>query len=386
MEHDNVVHHPLGAAAYYYQSKETFLRSQLRNAGVPTDPAAEHKPIVVHIGAQPNSLPHAGTLICFALAFVLSKAWLELHPAMDISITLDFVDTAPDNGAIDVPPGYQRSHRFSRAMEGYLGDYFQIMNTFMALSGGIQWTHSFQSDLNSQSTISTVVKAVVEERDIVGPMVSPKKEKLPLRASCPQDGCGLADKAGTHNQYTDNRISFRCPTHDRHFVDLEDANDCKRLEYNTPLRNLIRNLVWGMDQNSIHVRVTGSDYAGAYQEDLFARPWRHIISKHPELRPVHTAHGTPDPPVTIFSPLLTDWAGSKLSKSLYVTAGAYQYMKDQGVDYLLSVARMRELGRDPSVIFHEVTRWLEDPKHLFTRSYSVEYIHSLFTQAESGAD
>ncbi|KIJ35429.1 hypothetical protein M422DRAFT_34666 [Sphaerobolus stellatus SS14] len=371
MEHDNVVHHPLGAAAYYYQSKETFLRSQLRNAGVPTDPAADRKPIVVHIGAQPNSSPHAGTLICFALAFVLSKAWLELHPAMDISITLDFVDTAPDNGAIDVPLGYQKSHRFSRAMEGYLGDYFQIMNTFRALSGGIQWTHSFQSDLNSQSTISTVVKAVVEERDVDGPMVSPKKEKLPLRASCPKDGCGLADKAGTHNQ---------------HFVDLEDANDCKRLEYNTPLRNLIRNLVWGMDQNAIHVRVTGSDYAGTYQEDLFARPWRHIISKHPELRPVHTAHGTPDPPVTIFSPLLTDWAGSKLSKSLYVIAGAYQYMKDQGVDYLLSVARMRELGRDPAVIFHEVARWLEDPKHLFTRSYSVEYIHSLFTQAESGAD
>ncbi|KIJ46976.1 hypothetical protein M422DRAFT_59561 [Sphaerobolus stellatus SS14] len=339
MEHDNVVHHPLGAAAYYYQSKETFLRSQLRNAGVPTDPAAEHKPIVVHIGAQPNSLPHAGTLICFALAFDLSKAWLELHPAMDISITIDFVDTAHDNGAIDVPPGYQKSHRFSRAMEGYLGDYFQIMNTFMALSGGIH-------DLNSQPTISTVVKAVVEERDVVGPVVSPKKQKLPLRASYPQDGCGLADNAGTHNQYTDNRISFRCPTHDRHFVDLEDANDCKRLEYNTPLRNLIRNLVWGMDQNAIHVRVTGSDYAGTYQEDLFARPWRYIISKHPELRP----------------------AGSKLSKSLYFIAGAYQYMKDQGVDYLLSVARMRELGRDPAVIFHEITRWLEEPKHLFTRS------------------
>jgi len=89
-----------------------------------------------------------------------------------------------------------------------------------------------------------------------------------------------------------------------------------------------------------------------------------------------------DPPVTVFSPLLTDWAGSKLSKSLYVKQGAYQYLKDQGVDYLLSFARMKDLNRNPAIIFREVSRWIDEPKHLFTRSYSIEYIHRLYTDTE----
>jgi hypothetical protein len=387
MKHDNAVHHPLGAAAYYYQDKTVFLLSQLRYAGVSTDQGtvdSDHKPIIVHLGTQPNNSPHAGTLICFALGFAFVRALRELYPSRDISISLDFVDSAPDNEAKDVPLGYQKSHKFSGRMEMYMGDYSEVMDTFSRLAGSVPWTRTFQGDLNSQSAISAVVRAIVAEREVVGPMLSPKNKKLPLRAACPHEGCGLTDKLGKFNEYCadESRITFLCPRHGKHSICLDDPAECARLEYNTPLRNLIRNLVWGMDTSTIHMRVTGSDYAGTYQEDMFFRPWRHIVFNYPQLRPVVHAHGgatTIDPPVTVFSPLLIDWAGSKLSKSLYVKEGAYKYLEDQGIDYLLSFARMKDLNRDPGIIFREVSRWIDDPKHLFTRSYSIEYIHKLYT-------
>jgi hypothetical protein len=134
------------------------------------------------------------------------------------------------------------------------------------------------------------------------------------------------------------------------------------------------------------MRITGMDYAGNYQEDFASRAWRHMMAKHPQLRSVHTSHGVPNPTVTIYSPLLVDWAGSKISKSLYVKQGAYQYLKAQGADYLLSVSRMKELGRDPLIILDEVSKWVDDPKCLFTRSYSVEYIHSLYTKVLGAQD
>ena len=392
MKHDNVVHHPLGAAAYYYQDKTAFLLSQLRYAGVSTTDLgivadSDRKPMIVHIGTQPNNSPHAGTLICFALGFALTRALRELCPLMDITISLDFVDSAPDNEAEDVPQGYQRSHKCSGRMEEYLGDYSEIMDKFSKFAGDVPWTRTFQKDLNSRPDISVVVRAIVAEREVIGPMLSPKNRKLPLRAACPREGCGLTDKIGEFNEYCadGSRITFLCPRHGRHSIWLDNPVECARLEYNTPLRNLIRNLVWGMDTNAIHIRVTGSDYAGTYQEDMFFRPWRHMVFNYPQLRPVvHVPGGatTIDPPVTVFSPLLTDWAGSKLSKSLYVKQGAYQYLQDQGVDYLLSFARMKVLGRDPAIIFREVSRWIDDPKHLFTRSYSIEYIHRLYTDTE----
>ena len=41
-------------------------------------------------------------------------------------------------------------------------------------------------------------------------------------------------------------------------------------------------------------------------------------------------------PLIVYVPLIIDWSGAKLSKSLYVQSGAYQYLKDQGMDYLVS--------------------------------------------------
>jgi hypothetical protein len=143
---------------------------------------------------------------------------------------------------------------------------------------------------------------------------------------------------------------------------------------NTPLRNLVRTYAYGLETlqsngRSVHVRVTGSDYSGMYQEQtLFASINR--LSQATSLPVIPT-------PIIIYSPLIVDWAGSKLSKSLYVSKGAYQYLRDQGYDYLLSYKRMKEMGKDVVVLVRAVEEWMEDTNKMF-RSYSIEYLRRRF--------
>jgi len=132
----------------------------------------------------------------------------------------------------------------------------------------------------------------------------------------------------------------------------------KRLESNTPpLRNILRAKVFARDLDASWIYVPGADYASYYQEQLL---WRHIAPSEALL--------------IFYTPLIVDWSGAKLSKSLYVRSGAYQYLKDI---YLVSYKAFKEQGKDLGVIFYEVRDWVEHPYRLF-RSYRVAYVDSLF--------
>jgi hypothetical protein len=125
------------------------------------------------------------------------------------------------------------------------------------------------------------------------------------------------------------------------------------------------------------MRVTGADYAGTYSEQLLFR----------QLPSLSTALGfgaIPFPwPVIAYAPLLLDWAGSKLSKSLYVRHEAYKYLQDTGMGYLLSFDEMKKSGRDHRILFGEVAKWLEEPKRLF-RSFTIDYLHRIFEKERQG--
>ena len=97
--------------------------------------------------------------------------------------------------------------------------------------------------------------------------------------------------------------------------------------------------------------------------------WRHIIK----------------PLVIVYTPLITDWSGSKISKSLYLRGGAYDYLELAGQDYLLSWEKFKEDQVRIGILWAEVERWVKEPVRLF-RCYSLQYMHMLFCreQAELG--
>ena len=321
--------------------------------------------IILHIGAQPNSSPHMGTIINFTVAFFLASKLQQEH-GRSVLISLDVVDTAPSEQLTINGVRYQRSQRFTREMDKYMIDFIDILESLKNRTG-VEYRTRTQAEFLGDPNIHTALYQIIRNRKVLGPSFSPETGNLAIRAACPHVNCGLADKGGIGNVYSflddhddESTIKFQCPEHGPYTLNLSDPQDIQKLEFNTPLRNILRAKVFARDPDASWIRVTGADYAGYYQEQLL---WRYIASE--------------EAPLIFYTPLIVDWSGAKLSKSLYVKSGAYGYLEDMEMDYLVSYMAFKKQGKSLEVIFDEVRDWVEHPYRLF-RSYSIAYVDSLF--------
>ena len=69
------------------------------------------------------------------------------------------------------------------------------------------------------------------------------------------------------------------------------------------------------------LRITGSDYADFYQEELRYKVASYLGCK------------VSDMSMIFYAPLVLDWSGAKLSKSLYVKTGAYGDIPKRFINY-----------------------------------------------------
>ncbi|KAI0669391.1 hypothetical protein C8Q78DRAFT_1039676 [Trametes maxima] len=436
--HDGVVHNPLGSAAYLYE--EEHLKPILHHLGlipvpppdyfddgivygsdiipVPTRPRTDsavsltHIPtetiLTIHIGAQPNNSPHAGTIITFALAFILARdlqaKYIKLRadavaasPAythlwvdtLRVVVQLDLVDTAPDASRSAEIGGvkYQYSHRATGAMNAFLPDYHTLLTELRAFTGGeVDYAVRNQEELMRCPAMRDAIRTLIGDRARLSAELFPTRNALAIRSACPVKDCGCADKHGLRNAYTvtpsSTSITFHCPTHGPYTLCLEDPDDLARLELNTPLRNLARAIVYMAETAAshtpgqptpaaLHMRVTGADYSGEYQERAFL----HQLSELKKVAEPRVRDAVVTDPVIVYAPLILDWSGAKLSKSLYVKQDGYKYLRAQKKDYFLEFRRM--CTKDRRVLYGAVEDWFCQPAKRF-RSYTLEYLHLRF--------
>ncbi|XHG08681.1 hypothetical protein AWENTII_011775 [Aspergillus wentii] len=302
-------------------------------------------------------LPHDGAvhhpLGGFALAAALKKEFQR-----DIKAKFLYVDSAPSPGQDININGvrYQKSLKHTGDFGANQAAFTKVLDEMSALSG-VPYDIETQNFWRSNPAFGAILRDIVGRHKTLGPHMSPETGKLAIRASCTHEGCGLADKHGMNNKYHDNNITFVCPEHGDHHIDLTSPQDLDRLEFNTPLRNLIRILICSRDPNTSWIMCTGADYAGFYQEQL---TWRLLE------RPASA-------PVIFYAPLVLDWSGGKLSKSMYVKQGAYKYLRDSGRSYVLDTDAFFRNEGGLKALFEEVQDWVENPYKLF-RNYSVEYL------------
>lgn len=419
--HDGRVHDPLGGGSYAFQNdivkpvlsalindevlstakeelqtdRECKIASEICSNGHNQLPT---RPIVIHAGAQPNNSPHAGTLTVFCYAFLLAreirsrmKAMVSNTDALSPSVTVEitFVDTAPVPGYETEIKGtrYQKCFRdVPDSLNIHMADYHQVLQLLSNWSG-ISFKTTFQSEFFAEPAMPSILRYIIANHDILGRQLSPKYGKLALRAACPIPGCGLTEKHGRLNVYSektgvgtfDMTITFDCPHHGPHTISTSQPAEIARLEANAPARNLIRSMSQLLDTSTHHVRITGSDYAGMYQEVFLYRPlagW----SKATGLAAGRTPH-------ILYAPLIVDWSGAKLSKSLYVREGGYETMELFGTEALCSFAQLKiRFGDDGAEglrrLWEEVQRWLEDPKKLF-RTFSVDYLQKVVMEGQT---
>jgi hypothetical protein len=422
--HDGQVHDPLGGGSYAFEDDliQPLLFGLVNDEALSEDNGSDRqatpsgsnmpsRPIIIHAGAQPNNSPHCGTLIVFSYAFAVARAIRdrmramaaasnsEFHPP-PVSVEVTLIDTAPvDSEGLEIGGiHYQKSHRdMPDTLAAWIGDYHEVLGILSDWSG-IPFTTIFQSDFFSHPSMPQLLQYLVTNRHTLGRQLSPKHGTLALRAACPVTGCALAEKHGRLNRYntttattvtttttttTTTTITFHCPHHGPHTLPLSSPSTTARLEANAPTRNLLRSMTHLLDTQAHHIRVTGADYAGTYQEALLYRPLAEWSAST-----VASVRGRT--PHILYAPLVVDWSGAKLSKSLYVRAGGYPGMRVLGMEGLLSYRVLRGAVGEVGLrrVWEEVGRWVADPRRVF-RCFSVEYLRRVVVEGmgwEGGGD
>ncbi|KAH9856725.1 hypothetical protein C2E23DRAFT_721816 [Lenzites betulinus] len=422
--HDGMVHNPLGAASYVFEDAlekpilhqlglvppsvrwplsdgDAFPVTSVADSGAPPAHPTTSSTLYVHIGAQPNNSPHAGTMVTFAVAFLLAsqlqttyaalRAYARATSAPDLAswpdelkvvVQLDLVDTAPDKSTTIDDVTYQFSQRATGNMADYLDDYHVLLSELHAFVGGkVEYVCANQEQLMRMPAMREAIRTILLDRERLEVETAPGKEKLAIRSAC--QTCNVADKHGIVNIYDvspeSTTITFYCPTHGKYTLRLEEPEDVPRLELNTPLRNLARALVYMADiaesrvpgqavPTRLHMRVTGADYAGTYQESLFIDQLEKLRQvAEPALRDVIKLMYAK----TFYAPLITDWSGAKLSKSFYVEGNAYAYLREEEKALVVGFKGMSAADRE--MLYEVVGKWMRGRAKVF-RNYSLEYL------------
>jgi hypothetical protein len=251
---------------------------------------------------------------------------------------------------------YQKGLRSSGTLHALLPDYYALFRT-LQIRYGVPYRVRMESDILATAGMDEVIRDIIRERFTLRPDLSPNSNSIGIRAACPVPDCGLVDKYGVYNVYDldKDEVRFLCPHHGPHTIKI--ASETPRLQLNNALWTLVIARLY-QDCKSGYIQICGSDYAGFWQEQIL---WCHISK----------------PIVIVYTPLIVDWSGSKISKSLYMKQDAYAYLRAAGQEYLCSYAVMKRDGKDIEVLCKEVDRWVREPYRLF-RSYSLQYLHLLF--------
>lgn len=298
-------------------------------------------------------------MMSICTAFALAKALMDR--GKKVSVSMDLVDTAPTPKKNLIYGGisYQRSLRFTKDSAEFEGDFKNLAERLHKLSG-VRFELRKQTNIIAGPGVRCILHEIVKRHDELGAILEPRYKRLGLRSAFPKPDCGLTDKHGLTNEYGEDSIKFLCPIHGSYSISLLEDDGVKALEVNTPLRSFVRTLIFNKDLDTSWIQVKGRDYAGFYTEQL---TWRPLMGRYR--------------PVIFYSPLVLDWSGANISKSLYVVQHAYQYLHQQGLAYILSYSAYHEAGKDVKDIYQIVQGWVLEPKKLF-RDYTIFQIHSEF--------
>ncbi|KAF9765897.1 hypothetical protein IL306_001742 [Fusarium sp. DS 682] len=339
--YDLASHHALGGGSYAFKTRSPlYLKTLLADPGRRTE---------INIIIQPNSPPYIGTMCSLGLAFIIARRLIE--EGLDISVTWDCAkgEQMTIDGII-----YQKSLRDKEKFQKHLLGYVQILSD-LASKYRVHHRIRMEEEFMSNPEIPGVLRDIIMKRDSYGKALAPETGSLAIRASCPE--CGLVEKYGTQNLYADDgsAVTFPCPTHGQFTCNTQTESN--RFQFNCQPSNPAPGPFYERTPYN-WIEICGSDYAGFWQEQLL---WR-FLSK---------------PAIIVYTPLISDWSGSKVSKSLYLQDTAYQYLCESGQEYLLNYEVCRRENKDLNILWKEIELWVDEPYRLF-RGYSIYYLHLLF--------
>ncbi|KAL2374443.1 hypothetical protein RJ035_004128 [Blastomyces gilchristii] len=327
--YDMASHHALGGGSYVFKSDYPgYLRSLLPHPEAHTE---------INIIIPPNSSPHVGTLCSLGLAFVVAMGMRDI--GTEVMVVCDLWDRAKGDQMVISNITYQRSLRDTGKFQEYLPDYKELLAT-LSERYGIAYRIRLEEEFLKSDGVCGVIKNIIKDREYLGQFLAPATGSL-------ASALHVLNAASSIN------------THGRFAYSVE--TDAHKFQFNCQLFNLVIGLYHERASYN-YIEICGSDYAGFWQEQLL---WRFLVK----------------PILIVYTPLISDWSGSKVSKSLYLQQSAYDYLKKAGQEYLLNYRVFTQERKDLLVLWREIERWVNEPYRLF-RGYSLHYLHLLFEKTE----
>lgn len=310
--------HALGGGSYVFKEDyPAYLRSLF---------SANISRIEINVIIQPNSSPHVGTLCTLGLAFVVAHRLQDL--GSDTIVVCDLWDQAKGEETVVHGIKYQRSLRSIGQFDKMLPDYVQVLEGLSARYA-VAFKLRCEDEFLRQTEIPNVIRHILARRSELATFLAPTTRSLAIRAPCPT--CGLVDKYGVNNTYAEDyeSVSFVCPHHGDFTYNVQSQSNV--FQFNCQLFNLL--MGWFYERVEYgYIEICGSDYAGFWQEQLL---WRFLTK----------------PIVIVYTPLIMDWSGSKISKSLYLGKTAYDYLRAAKMEYLLNFAVLQNEKKDLGLLW-----------------------------------
>lgn len=354
------VYYPLAGMNYVISDLAQIIENKVGDA----------KEIVLWLSAQVNCYPHIGTLTNFTSAFVLANHF-KSYFGLPVKIVVELLESV--TGEEQEINGHVYYKNLDSVMtddgltirEKFLPYFLDVLNRLRDKEK-IDYEVLFFYDYQKDPLVKKSVVKVLNNYDLLRYTLDPKTGEIRLRFPCPH--CGLTEKhlwkTRIDELSTDSiKMSSYCPEHGKFSVNI-DGNSNDKFDMNVPLRYLVKILyLLELDKtkNTLNVIVDGGDWSGMWPLRVYMEPLLKL--------------GYTEVPSIIYTPTILDWAGSKLSKRMYVGSQAYrEYYKEGLINYSEFYNQYGENAFDS--LHEEITTWIKEPKK-FIRDYTIEYIDSI---------
>jgi hypothetical protein len=359
---DDLIFAPVGIAHLTHDNTD-LLRAAARG---------KHR-LRVTTAAQLNGTPHIGTVVTLLSVFAITAHAADVLD-LPATIIFDALDNAPAEHLQINGETYTRT--VSDLIDtGHLDPVertsgFKRLLAWAATRSHVRYEFRPYSTYQALQPVRACLHTIATHLDEFRLIVAPADGVVRIRPRCPH--CRLMEKSAKNLTITtsDNEIHLdsHCPLHGSYRETIDLTSDTGWYDANTPVRSIQKGFLLSTERDqhqACSVSIDGADWGGAWHAHVLA--------------PALATLGIPasEWPVSIFTPLILDRTGGKLSKTLYVHYGpAYADLPDAflNLDVLLN-----ERGEDAlDALWTEATHWAAEPRRL-QRSYTADYLTHLIT-------
>ena len=333
------------------------------------------KGIRINTSSQPNANPHFGTLVTLMCVAAIAQE-LSSYFGKPAYITFDMLENAPDRKKQGIRrrnvDGKEIDFQISLAdsimddgkslAEHNMITFLQLFDFLEKRTGIVFEVRSYRKCQSDKFFRESLLK-IFNHLDVFEPIIAPSGESIRLRFPCPE--CKLVDKGSVNTRIifqNESEIIFEafCPDHGHHQATLTvDSGDY--FDTNTPLRDVAKVpglIECGRQDMMMPLMIDGRDWSGRWDRCI------HLPGV------AHLGYHAWDLPARIYTPVVTDLLGAKLSKSLYV-GNLYEHMPRGFAD--LSDF-MLVYGKDGlERLWNHVRQWASDPAYMDRDSYTILY-------------